>query len=125
MWFSLAVCCVQEQRDRNHLPSSAVHVCCCVLGQESLLCAPDRDSEDGQESWGADHTHTRVDRQECAVCVFVCLLRQGTSRWMSKLIIGHTEKILNFYLVWGSKALVVVKGNALSTLPSSSYHAGF
>lgn len=66
-----------------------------------------------------------VDRQECNVCVFVWVLRQGASRWMSTPIIGHTEKILNFYLVWGSKALLVVKGNALSTLPSSSYHAGF
>lgn len=52
-------------------------------------------------------------------------MRQGSSPWMSTLIIGHTEKILSFNLVWGSKALLVVKGNALSTLPSSSYRRGF
>lgn len=53
------------------------------------------------------------------------LMRQGASTWMSTLIIGHTEKILSFNLVWGSKALLVVKGNALSTLPSGSYRGGF
>lgn len=53
------------------------------------------------------------------------LMRQSSSAWMSTLIFGHTEKILSFSLVWGSKALLVVKGNALSTLPSSSYHGGF
>lgn len=53
------------------------------------------------------------------------LMRQGSSTWMSTLIIGHTEKILSFNLVWGSKALLVVKGNALSTLPSSSYREDF
>ena len=53
------------------------------------------------------------------------LMRQGSSTWMSTLIIGHTEKILSFNVVWGSKALLVVKGNALSALPSSSYRGGF
>lgn len=46
------------------------------------------------------------------------LMRQGCSTWMSALIIGHTKKILSINLDQGNKALLAVKGNALSTLPS-------
>lgn len=121
----LCTSCNSRGRDRNHLSICALRMCCRVLRQESSLGGP------AQGQWGwtgilcvqTTRTHG-VDRQECNVCVFVWL-RQGTSGCMSNLIIDHTEKILDFYLVWGSKALLVVKGSALSTLPSSSYHAGF
>lgn len=53
------------------------------------------------------------------------LRRQGSSASVSTPITGFTEKILSFNFDWGSKALLVVKGNALLTLPSSSYHGGF
>lgn len=111
--------------DRNHLCSSALHMCCCVLGQESSLW-PNRDSEDGQESCVC-RPHAQMvwtDRNVMAACLCGCW-GHSASRCMATLRTGHTEKIPNFYFVWGSKALLVVKGNALSTLPSSSYHAGF
>jgi len=38
--------------------------------------------------------------------------------WMSALIISRTKKILSINLVQSSNALLAVKGNALSTLPS-------
>lgn len=46
------------------------------------------------------------------------LTRQGCSMWMSALIISCTKKILSINLVQSSNALLAVKGNALSTLPS-------
>jgi len=74
----------------------------------------------------ADHTR-RWCGQTGISCLCVCTdrTRQGSSAWMSTLITGHTDKILSLNLVWGSKALLVVRGNALSTLPSNSYRGGF
>lgn len=74
----------------------------------------------------ADHTHRRCGQtgMRC-LCACMSLRKQGSSASMSTLIIGFTEKILSFNFGWGSKALLVVKGNALLTLPSSSYHGGF
>lgn len=105
----LCTSCEGRGRDRNHLSLCALRMCCHVLRQESFLRGP------AQGQWGwtgilcAQTTRTHgVDRQECNVCVFVWL-RQGASRCMSNLIIGHTEKILDCYLVWGSKVLWLSK----------------
>lgn len=88
---------MHEQRKEQE---SSVQLCTahvpCVLRQESSLCGP------GTGTVRMDRNPVCVDHTQMVwtdrnvMSVFVWLLRQGLSRCMSNLIIGHTEKNLLF-----------------------------